>query len=258
MKKLTTLLIVCFVFVSATTLRGQVVENVLENTLVKPNIIKFNLTGPVVGYYTIGYERVINPKQSTGITISIAPNVDLPFKSTLLDLFGDNDEAVTAINSTTFTNFSLMPEYRFYVGVKGAPFGFYAASFLKYTHMTHSQIYQFTSDAGVVHKPLIETTFNGFGAGELIGIQWQLGKSMTLDWWILGPFVGVLNGKSHGIDDMSDMSAQDKADMEADIEAVPIPGWTIEATVAENTVDVDLGGLFFGTRIFGLNLGVRF
>ncbi len=258
MKKITTLLIISFVFISTATLRGQVVETAIENSLLKPNIVKFNLTGPVVGYYTIGYERVINPKQSTGVTISIAPNVDLPFKNTLLELFGDNEEAVTAINSTTFTNFSIMPEYRFYVGVKGAPFGFYAASFLKYTRMTHEQVYQFTSDAGVVHKPLIETTFNGFGAGELIGIQWQIGKSMTLDWWILGPFVGVLNGESHAIDPMDDMDAQEKADLETQIEEVPIPGWTIDATVGENTIDVDLGGLFFGTRIFGLNLGVRF
>ena len=72
------------------------------------------------------------------------------------------------------------------------------------------------------------------------------------------PFVGVLNGESHAIDPMDDMDAQEKADLETDIESVPIPGWKIDATVVDDNIDVDLGGLFFGTRIFGLNLGVRF
>ncbi|MFI5171876.1 MAG: hypothetical protein ACHQFW_05770 [Chitinophagales bacterium] len=223
----------------------------------KPNIIKFNLTGPIVGYYTLGYERVINFKQSTGVTFSIAPNMDLPFKNTLLNIYGDNADAVEAINSTTFTSFSMMPEYRFYSSPTGAPFGFYFATYLKYTHMTHSGIYRFTTSDGTVHTPTIETSFNGFGVGEMIGIQWKLGQSLTLDFNIIGPFIGFMKGNSHGVDPLG-IEEDERAKLEADIEGTPIPGWNIDATVGANDVDADLGGLFLGTRIFGVNLGYRF
>jgi hypothetical protein len=231
-----------------------------QNPIPMANLIKYNLTPTAFGIYTIQYERVINLKQSAGISFSIAPNVELPFKSTLIDQFGDNEEAVTAINSTTFTNFSITPEYRFYVGSVGAPVGFYLSSFIRYSHMSHTGIYQFTTSAGVVHNPEITTTFNGIGIGEMIGIQWLFGakQNIVLDWWIVGPYFGYLSGTSHGTDDMSDMTEQDKIDLENDIEAVEIPLWTIEATVGDGVVDADLKGGYYGVRLMGLCIGVKF
>lgn len=232
--------------------------------LEKPNIFKVNLAGVPFGSYTLQYERVINRKQSLGMTITYSPDQDLPFKTALLNIFGNDAQATSAINSTLLNTISITPEYRFYAEVPGAPFGFYAATFLRYVNMTHSGTYSFQLSDGE-HKPYIETTFNGFGVGEMIGIQWKLGNSMTLDWWILGPFVGVLNGSSHG-DDNRVVNDADKADLEADIEDVgnSIPGWTVEATVSDHpttglgVVDADLSGLLIGARVFGICLGYRF
>jgi len=227
---------------------------------INASIIKYNLTPTALGHYSIQYELITSPAQSFAIGFGVSPNVPLPFKSTLLDLFGEKEDARVAIESTTFTSINVTPEYRFYVGPNGAPEGFYFATFIRYTHMSHSQIYQFTPSSGKLHTPEITTEFNGVGVGEMIGVQWLLGEKemFTLDWWIVGPFFGFMNGTSHGTDDMSDMSAEDKADLENDIESVPIPLWTIDATVGEGVVDADLKGGFYGARLMGLCIGFRF
>ena len=262
MKKLLFSLLTIAALSSAISLQAQTDIPATEPVLEKPNIIKFNVSGVVLGYYTLQYERVINPKQSAAISIGIAPEMDLPFKQTLLNIFGDNAQATEAINTTTLSSTSITPEYRFYTGVKGAPFGFYASTFIRYTHMTHNGTYEFNLSDGA-HHPVIETTFNGVGLGEMIGVQWKIGSSMTLDWWIIGPYIGYLNGSSHGDDDRV-IRDDDKVKLESDIEAIQIPGWTIDATVVDNPttglgdVTADLKGIFYGARVFGICLGYRF
>ncbi|HMO31805.1 MAG TPA: DUF3575 domain-containing protein [Lacibacter sp.] len=224
------------------------------------NIIKYNLSGTALSHYAIQYERVTTPRQSFALGLGISPNVGLPFKQTLLDQFGDNTDARRAIESTRFTKFTITPEYRFYVGKKGAPSGFYIAPFGRYTYMDLEQVYTFTPSSGREHKPLINGTFRGVGGGVLFGSQWLLGKkqNIVLDWWIAGPFIGSMNASFNGKDDMSDMSAADKADLENDIESVELPLWKIDATVGNNVIDVKLTGPFYGVRAFGLSLGIRF
>ncbi|MBX7202656.1 MAG: DUF3575 domain-containing protein [Bacteroidia bacterium] len=224
----------------------------------KGNIIKLNLSPLAFNHFSVQYERVINPKQSFGLGFSFAPNVGLPFKQTLLDAFDDNAEAVEAIESTKFTKYTLTPEYRFYFGAKGAPVGFYLATFIRYTNMSTSQIYKFTTSKGVVHRPNLTTTFNGVGGGAMIGMQWALGKSFTLDWWIVGPFFGYMKGSSGGTDKMDDMDQQDKDDLKKDIEEFPIPLWKKDATIGNGTIDVKLKGPFYGARAMGICFGYRF
>jgi len=257
MKK-TYLILIVLIAISGIT-RAQV-----ASLVEKPNIIKFNLTGPVFGNYTLQYERVLKANQSIGMSIGFAPEQDLPFKAALLNLVGDDPQAEAAIENTLFNTITIQPEYRFYSGIAGAPIGFYAATFLRYTNMQTSGQYLFNLSDGE-HNPFIEMKINGFGVGEMIGIQWALGKSMTLDWWIFGPFIGIMKGTGNGLDDRP-ISDPDKIDLEADIEEVgnAIPGWTVDATVTDDAstgngyVDVTLDGLFYGARFMGVCLGIRF
>ncbi|HRI40826.1 MAG: DUF3575 domain-containing protein [Bacteroidota bacterium] len=228
--------------------------------LVGKNVVKFNLTSTALSHYAIQYEYVTNPRQSVGFGFGISPDVALPFKDNLLDQFGDDDDARRAIESTRFTKYTFTPEYRFYVGKKSAPEGFYVATFMRYTHMSMSQVYSFTTSAGKLHTPVVDGTFNGFGAGAMIGTQWLFGKTknLALDLWIVGPFAGIMKAKFHGTDDMSDMTQQDKIDLKEDIESIEIPLWTTEATIGNNEIDVDMNGPFYGVRMLGLSFGVRF
>lgn len=222
------------------------------------NIVKINLPSIALNTYSLQYERVLSNRQSIALGIAISPNTDLPFKKKLMDDFGGNDDARRAIETTKFTKFTITPEYRFYFSKNGAPTGFYLAPFARYTHMSINQDYTYTPSSGIQHTANLKGHFNGLGGGAMIGAQWMLGKRVTLDWWILGPFIGDLDSEFNGTDDMSDLSAQDKADLERDIEDVDIPLWDIDATVGNNTVNVKLKGPFYGVRAFGISLGFRF
>ncbi len=222
------------------------------------NIIKVNLPSIALKHYLLQYERVMNNRQSFAIGIGFSPSVDLPFKSTLLDEFSENEDAKRAIESTTFNKITVTPEYRFYLGKKGAPAGFYVAPFVRYTTMSISQDYTFTPSSGIEHTAHLTGKFSGIGGGVMIGAQWLLGKNVTLDWWIAGPFFGAMNADFHAVDDMSDMSQADKEDLKDDIESVKIPLWKTEATIGDNTIDAKLTGPFYGVRGLGLSLGFRF
>ena len=187
----------------------------------------------------------------------------MPFKNTLLKQVGDNSDARTAIESCKFDKITITPEYRFYTGSKEAPLGFYLAPFMRYMHMSTDQVYQFTPSDGKLHSAPVQGTFDCFGAGFMIGIQWALGTSVTLDWWIAGPFYGIQDGSFHGTDDFSTMTPQDAADIEADIEDVDLGFWTVDATVSgqgttNGVIDATVDGPYAGFRAFGFALGFRF
>jgi len=223
------------------------------------NVIKTNITSAAIAHYQLQYERVTGPNQSFAIGFGISPNVKLPFAGVAENAAGDDEQAVEAVKSIRFTKFTVTPEYRFYISKKGAPKGFYLATFARYTHMSMENIFPYTSEAGVDHKIHVEGKFNGYGAGAMIGIQWLLGKNFTLDWWIVGPFIGGMSSEFTGVDHSTEpLSPTDQVNLKEDIEAVEIPLWTIDATVNSSTVNIDLSGPFYGARFMGLCFGVRF
>ena len=227
----------------------------------RKNIFKMNLSGIALDHYSFQYERVTNKRQSFAMGFGFSPRVDLPFKKTLADKFGDNEDAARMIESTVFSKITVTPEYRFYLGKKQAPEGFYLGTFVRYLHMSISQDYTFTPGTGNLHRAHMDGTIDGIGGGVLIGAQWLLGKkkNISIDWWIAGPFFGAMDGDFHGTDpDMDELDADDRADLKNDIEGVDIPLWTVDATIGDFTIDAKLKGAFYGARLFGICLGFRF
>ena len=229
---------------------------------VKKNLIKINLSGLIVQQYTLQYERVVNKSQSIALTISVAPNTPLPFKQTLLNDFGGNEDAKRAIETTVFTKYTGTLEYRFYTGGGHAPKGFYIAPFVRYMHMSLSQDYTFTPSDDKLHTAHMTSQFGAMGAGFLLGYQFLFGRHWGIDWWILGPFFGTsINANFVGTDpQMGDMSAQDLANLKHNIESVSIPGYTVTATVtpSTNTVQAKAVGPYYGARFMGICLVYRF
>ncbi len=227
--------------------------------IVGGNVIKTNLSSLAISHYQLQYERVTGPFTSFAVGFGISPNVSLPFASSVKDNFDDEDVKNT-IESISFTKFTFTPEYRFYAGKKGAPGGFYLATFARYTHMSTKNIYPFTTDDGIPHELEVEGTFNGYGAGAMIGMQWLLGKSITIDWWIVGPFIGVMNSKFTGVDNhpFDKLSQQQETDLQQDINDIDLPLWTVDATVKDMNADIKLKGPFYGVRFMGVSAGFRF
>jgi hypothetical protein len=226
------------------------------------NIFKVNLSGVALSHYSFQYERVTNKRQSFAIGFGFSPNVDLPFKKDLSDKFGNNPDAARAIETTKFKKITITPEYRFYTGKKQAPEGFYIALFARYVNMDVSQDYTFTPKSGNLHRAHMNGKLSGVGGGPMIGMQWLLGKQkrVSIDWWIAGAFFGaMMDGDFHGTDpDMDELDADDRADLESDIENVDIPLWDVDATIGDFFIDAKLKGPFYGVRVMGICLGIRF
>lgn len=224
---------------------------------IKKNFVKLNLSSLIFKNVSLQYERVLSRKTSVALGVSFLPKTGLPFASTLSDQFGDNEDAQRAIETTQLSNVAITPEFRFYLG-KGNGKGFYIAPFARYQHMHFEQVYSYTASNGKKHTPLIGGSINNFGGGLLFGAQWMLGNKVSLDWWIAGPLYGSTSGNLSGIDDMSDLSPADRADLKNDIESVDIPLTKLEATIGQNRVDVKLSGPYVGIRAFGFAFGFRF
>jgi hypothetical protein len=224
----------------------------------KANIIKINLSSLLLKNGSFQYERVVKRNFSYALGFSILPKSDLPFAGTLKDQFGSNADAKRAIETTQLSNYSITPEIRFYMGKKGAPAGFYIAPFARYQHMSFDQIYQYTASNNKIHNPRIAGTINNIGAGLMIGTQWNLSNSLTLDWWIAGPIFGSSKGDLVGTDDMSDLTPADRQKLKSDIESTDIPLTKVEANIGTNQVEVKLSGPYVGIRAFGLALGIKF
>jgi len=95
------------------------------------SVFKMNLSSIALNHYSFQYEYVIKARQSVCLGFGFSPNVSLPFKNTLSDAFGDNEDAARAIETTKFSKVTITPEYRFYMGRHNAPQGFYLGLFAR-------------------------------------------------------------------------------------------------------------------------------
>ncbi len=223
------------------------------------NLIKVNLTGFLWQNYGMQYERVLAKKQSIALAFAVSPNVYLPFKNVLANEFSDNEDALHAIKSTRFTRINAMLEYRFYTG-DYAPQGFYVTPFVRYMHINANVDYTFSPADRQLHTVPMTGKLNGFGGGAMIGYQWLLKKNLAIDLWILGGFYGPqVKADFHGTDpQMESLTAQDRTDLENNIEDISIPGYTTEATVGTNTIDIKMRGPYIGFRGIGVCIAYRF
>lgn len=217
-------------------------------------LLKYNVPGAFFNSHTIQLERVVGLKHSLAVSFNFGGQSSLPFKDILLDQFGSDQQAADIIESVKFDRFSITPEFRFYLGAKGAPSGFYLAPFLRYSRMNSEQKYSFTDSDNSRHNVDFKGTLTGFGGGLMMGSQWTLGRNVVLDLWLAGPFYGKMRGDFTGVDSQP---IKDPIGLENDIESVDLGPWQFDATVSGQRVDVKLDGPYVGLRA-GLCIGIRF
>lgn len=249
--------IVVFCFLLASQLASAQKMDKSTSDKQKKNIFKINLTSLLFKNYSFQYERVVARKTSVALGVSVMPKTGLPFAKELRDQYETNSDAARAIDETQLSNFAITPEVRFYLGKKPAPAGFYIAPFVRYGQLKFDQFYRFTTSDQQQHVANIKGTINNIGGGLLIGTQWNLGKSLTLDWWIAGPIYGSSKGTLTGTDPKP-IPAQDQTKVKNDIESFDLPGTDIKATVTANKIDVEMSGPYVGLRAFGICLGFKF
>jgi len=129
-----------FIGLFSVTAQEQVSEEKDSTKHVRKNIIRFNLTSPLIiskDYLVIGYERVIKENQSFSINVG----------QFALDGFsGRISESLELLKNNDDKGFNTSIDYRFYLGQVNkysAPRGVYIGPYYSYNHFERGNVWNF-------------------------------------------------------------------------------------------------------------------
>ncbi len=221
----------------------------------KKNAVKINLTSLAYKNIAIQYERAFHPKMAAACQIRFMPKGSLPFSNSLDAAAGDSiDISAIKVGSITIT-----PEFRFYP--KHVMKGFYIAAYLRYRNLTMDAPITYTDDQNKSETVILGGKFSTFGGGLMIGSHFNIGKSFSLDWFILGAHISSTNMTLSGKVTGANLSQTEQADLYKEINDGLVDNQLIKNySVSVNPQGADIAGkfTFFGLRGFGLNFGYRF
>lgn len=251
-------LTVVFVFIFNSMLVAQVADSAAVKE--KNNIFKINVPALFLKNISVQYEKKVSRKNSFAIAMRYRPNTNIPFKKMVEDLITD-----TLVKTDLFKvgNIGITPEYRFYLGKKGAFHGFYIGPFISYNHYESYVPVNYIDyvDNVIINKT---ATFKGgantFTVGFQLGAQWKLSDKIYLDWWITGPNYGFVNGAFNfagALNDIEQISLESelkKIQLVVPLNVIEIPKGSPNGSGASFNVK----GSWAGIRAFGLNVGYRF
>jgi hypothetical protein len=218
----------------------------------KNNVIKINLPALAFKNISIQYERKIGRKTSVAVNIHTIPFGKLPFQSAFKNVGGSSDVQYSQFK---LGSFGIVPEFRYYLGKKGALRGFYVGPFVSYSSYKMNLPINYNNNT---KTGIFDGKLSAFTGGLQLGAQFKLGKNMILDWWILGPNYGSANGT---LTLTTALSASDQSDLKTKLEQLKndAPLNTIQSyTVTSTGASIVAKGPWGGLRGLGFNLGIRF
>lgn len=225
------------------------------------NNVKINLSSIALNNYSIYYERMLTRKISATVGFRYMPKTRLTetaLGKQILDQLDEEDNE--DIKPLAASNNTVTAGIRFYTGHRSGAKGLYAEIYGRYGDFRLDYDYSFTSN-GKEYDMVIKGKARGFGGGLLLGGQFNLFKNMVVDLYIVGAHYGKLSGDIDGVSDLSTMTAEEKTDMENDINDIA-PKFNdkkiLEAKVDNNGVKGKLDGPFAGIRGLGLSIGWAF
>lgn len=221
----------------------------------KFNRVKVNLPGIAARNYQLQYERILSRRFAVAISYRTMPKGAVPFKSTLLELAGD-EALADAVTNMEIGGTAITPEVRIYLG-KGYGHGFYLAPFYRHARFdANGAKVTFETLPGQTESIALSGTSKANTAGIMLGAQWTLGKHLSLDWWILGPHAGKGRADFKGVPSKT-LNAYEQEQLRNKLESMEFPLEAQEINVSANSGQVKLGGTMGGVRA-GVSLGVRF
>lgn len=218
----------------------------------KKNIVKINLPALLFKNISVQYERQIGKRTSVAANFHAIPFGELPFQSVFKDI-GNSSEV--QYSQFKLGSFGVVPEFRYYVGRKGALHGFYIGPFINISNYKLNLPISYSNNT---RTGIFDGTLNSVTGGLQLGAQFRLGKNVTLDWWILGPNYGSANGT---LNLSTALSPSEQSDLRTQLENFKndAPLNTIQSyTVSSTGASVVAKGPWGGLRGLGLNLGIRF
>ncbi|REJ82860.1 MAG: DUF3575 domain-containing protein [Bacteroidetes bacterium] len=240
MKKL--LYLICVLLISSVSSYGQGESTVLKNNF------KVNLTSLAAYNISMQYERSLTSHTALALGFSVLPLRGLP---SFVIPEGDPDD----LASLRFSGYSVTPEFRFYLSGKRSK-GFYFAPY--YRHSSYNCSYyelEYNIQDQVKGVILMSGDYKQSAAGLMIGSQWNLGKRMSFDWWILGAAKGsqVVTLRGNG-----DFSLAQQVDLSDQFSEFEIPYGELSYTVDQYSAEIVYKTGLPTIRGLGFCLGYRF
>lgn len=248
------------------------------------NVIKLHLESIAYQSVNVGFERAIKDKVSLGFNFGYLFPREIPefiYTPSHEDNYVDVEELKNNISGTTF-----VPEIRLYPGLKGAPKFFYIGLYGKFNNfnlaLSETFKYNFSneeyndldpnadyypyvnqSDKSINATTEFELKLRQIGIGAQLGVQFPIGKRVTIDWGIAGLGYNFFKamGKYSVVDvpvDYSRFIDQAEENINTNFEDVPfINGSLTKLTDEGNSIKASLPFSSAGFRTY-LSLGVRF
>jgi hypothetical protein len=256
----------------STTATVAPASQAMDKEVFRKNAVKMNLSSLAFSNYSFSYERAIArkitlvggystlPESKAGDIPLIKKGMEIAEIGTEAGEDGEGEEISDILDNANVSSNAITGEVRFYTGKKPGARGFYASIYGRYTTMNLSHTYLYEAETGQEFDVPIVAKLNGFGGGVMLGAQWLIAKRVTFDWYIVGGHYGKLSGDLTGKTDLSALSQEDKAELEAEIEDIASNGDRkyIDATVNDNGMFGKVNSPFGGIRGLGFNIGIAF
>lgn len=222
----------------------------------KQNVVKLSFTSFAFRNLHLQYERVINKKISVALSFSRIFEGGVPLVGSVESTINDA-ESFEQIKDISLSYYSITPEVRFYLGKKGFGKGFYLAPFYRNSKLTLDGVsFEYDNDAGGTSTIKANGSINGNTVGLLIGSQFNLGKSVVLDWWIVGPHYGSGSGSLNGRNSQP-FSSDERNALQEELNNLDLPLVDETTEVTNQDIKVLFSGPWGGVRA-GLSVGYRF
>lgn len=222
----------------------------------KLNAVKLNLSSLLVNNIGIQYERALSPK----IAVACQARYTMPGKLALSNAYGSivNGDSILD-GEIKLGGWAITPEFRFYP--KHVLKGFYLAPYVRVRNISLDYPVSYKDDLGRQQSVLASGNINSFGGGLMIGSHFNLGKSVSLDWFILG--LQFMSSKaSFKATSSESLSPSEQSDLRAELDKIRTDAdfliKTFDYQVGANNFSVDGTFIAVGLRGLGLNLGIRF
>ena len=227
------------------------------------SIIKINLPALVLKNFSFQYEKAINKKRSFAVAIRFRPQTGIPFQKAISDFFTDT---TIRLDLAKMGNIGITPEYRFYLGKKGALQGFYLGPFISYNHYSGDApinywSYNLQTNQSIAKVAVFKGHINTYTAGLQVGAQWQLSNKLSLDWWIVGLNYGINKGdfKYRGALSPFEQITLNEVKLRPMKELLSsVLNVNLYEPANANGAAFGTSGQWFGFRAMGINLGYRF
>ncbi len=248
------------------------------------NVVKLHLESIAYQAVNVGFERAVKDKISLGLNVGYLMPREIPefiYKPDYTENYVDVERLKNNMTGTM-----IVPEFRFYPGLKGAPKWFYLGAYAKINNyklsVSETFNYQFTDEeyndldpnadyyAYVDHtnKTIDATTdldvkLSQFGMGAQLGVQFPLGKHLSLDWGIAGLGFNVFKATAElsVVDvpvDYANYIDEAESNLNTNLEDVPFIGDNLAKVTDEgSSIKASLPFSSAGFRTY-LSIGFRF